>query len=283
MPYIVDGHNLIGQMASLRLNDPDDEAKLVLILDRFALRRRLRVVVYFDRGRPGQNQLGTPQVSVVFARSPEDADTKIAARLRRLVTPREWVLVSSDRALIAVAEQVGSRVIRATAFAETLAAMDAPPEPDASHAAIHAHVKVDALGEWLDVFGVEATDAAKPVDLQRKPKGAAPVPRKRKPTAQTPPPATTRRRIVGRLPEGVETPLESLEQVSDQPNATQPASRRRTKADPIPREADGRIRRSRGGPHPVSSEGERLHKPPPPVHPDEVAEWLEFFGADEDE
>ncbi|HEY1011594.1 MAG TPA: hypothetical protein VGE07_02745, partial [Herpetosiphonaceae bacterium] len=51
--------------------------------------------------------------------------------------------------------------------------------------------------------------------------------------------------------------------------------------EPLPREADGTPRRSRGGPKPISSQGEPLFKPPPPVHPDEIDEWLQFFGEDE--
>ncbi len=249
MPYLIDGHNLIGQMRSLKLSDPDDEAKLVMILGRFAMRRNRRVVVVFDRGVPGQNVLSTNHVSVQFARSPSDADTKIIKQLRRLVSPREWVLVSSDRALTSVADEVGTRVIRSHEFAAILAAMDAPPPFDAERAAAHAHVPGKQLGEWFDVFGVDEDVAQAPIDLQKKPKP---------------------------------NPLPSRRQKKTDPRFAVQSEPEPTNNNPVPREADGRVRRSRGGPHPISSEGEPLHKPPPPVHPDEIDEWLKFFGVDDD-
>src|SRR5687768_16181614 len=109
MPYLIDGHNLIGQMPTIRLDDPDDEAKLVMVLQRFAMRRQVSVSVVFDRGHYGRQTLGGSGVNVRFARSPSDADAMITSFLNHVSRPAEWVLVSSDREIVAVAQAVGAR------------------------------------------------------------------------------------------------------------------------------------------------------------------------------
>ncbi|NTW01622.1 MAG: hypothetical protein HGA19_09960, partial [Oscillochloris sp.] len=74
MPILIDGHNLIGQMRSISLSDPDDEAKLVLLLRRYANgKRKRKVVVIFDGGVYGHpDNLNGYGVEVRFAKSPSD-------------------------------------------------------------------------------------------------------------------------------------------------------------------------------------------------------------------
>src|SRR5205085_833338 len=137
--------NLIGQMATIRLTDPDDEAKLVARLQRFARRRQVSVSVVFDRGHYGAQTLGGGGVNVRFARSPSDADAMIKSQLSRLERPAEWVLVSSDREIVAVAKAAGARIIGAAEFAEILENLDAPEPGAVSHAEVHAHVRGDQV------------------------------------------------------------------------------------------------------------------------------------------
>ncbi|HEY1015433.1 MAG TPA: NYN domain-containing protein, partial [Herpetosiphonaceae bacterium] len=184
MPYLIDGHNLIGQLPTIRLDDPDDEAKLVRLLQRFAMTRKVKVAVVFDRGYFGRQSLGGHGVAVRFARSPSDADEIIKNQLRAFAAPREWVLVSSDREIAAVAREVGANVITARDFAETLGAMGAADPASAERAEAHAHVRGDKVGEWLDLFGVDAEEASKPIDLQRKPE-PPPAPQAARTAART--------------------------------------------------------------------------------------------------
>lgn len=260
MPYLIDGHNLIGQMRTIQLADPDDEAKLVMILQRFAMRRQVSVAVVFDRGQYTNRTLGGAGVSVRFARSSTDADTIIKTHLVRLARPADWVLVSSDRAITEVAAQVGTKIISSHEFADILENLDAPSPDAINYREVHAHVRPDQVDEWLQLFGIDPDTANKQVDLTRKPK---------KPTQSTKQPTQAKKKpkppVV--LPEP--------------PQRWQLPPQRKNTPDPVPREADGRPRKSRGGPDPHSSEGERLMKPPPPVHPDEIEEWLDFFGVDE--
>jgi predicted RNA-binding protein with PIN domain len=156
MKLMIDGHNLIGQTPGLRLDDPEDEAKLVMLLRSYAARRRGRaLVVVFDHGVYGHPQrLDGYGVVCHFARSPQDADTQIARRLRGLARPREWALVTSDRALARVAEERGVRVIDSLAFAAQLTA-PRKPRADAAEEKYDAHLSEAELDEWLRLFGEE--------------------------------------------------------------------------------------------------------------------------------
>ncbi|MBL8045607.1 MAG: hypothetical protein JNL09_03645, partial [Anaerolineales bacterium] len=50
MPFLIDGHNLIGKMPGLRLDDPDDERQLVQFLRAYLARVKKSGTVVFDRG-----------------------------------------------------------------------------------------------------------------------------------------------------------------------------------------------------------------------------------------
>src|SRR5262245_4949176 len=101
MNLLIDGHNLIGQLPGISMADPDDEAKLGLLLRKYAAGRRVRqVVVVVDRGVYGHpQQLDGYGVVCYFARSPQDADAQLIRRIGALSRPHEWALVSSDRAV----------------------------------------------------------------------------------------------------------------------------------------------------------------------------------------
>ena len=106
MPLLIDGHNLIAQIPGLSLTDEHDEADLVMLLRRYTTAKRGRqVVVVFDHGVYGHPQrLDGYGITCAFARSPQDADAQIVRRLRALKRPRDWTLVTSDRAVARVAE-----------------------------------------------------------------------------------------------------------------------------------------------------------------------------------
>lgn len=155
MHLLIDGHNLIGQIPSISLADPDDEAKLVLLLRGYAARKRGRkVIVVFDHGVYGHPQrLDGYGVTCHFARSPQDADTQLLKRIAALQRPRDWAIVTSDRALARAAADHNVRVIDARTFATTLAA-----SPSSKRAAPLSEKRDTPLtpaeiDEWLRLFG----------------------------------------------------------------------------------------------------------------------------------
>ena len=90
MPLLIDGHNLIGRLPDLDLDDPDDEAKLVARLRAYCIRARKHATVIFDRGLPGgrSRELSGGGVETVFASAGRTADSILRGRIHRTRDPR---------------------------------------------------------------------------------------------------------------------------------------------------------------------------------------------------
>ena len=122
MPYLIDGHNLIPHFGGLRLESPDDEQRLILLLQAFASTRRQKIEVYFDRaavGKAGHQSFG--QVTAHFVVREMTADAAISARLKQLgKSATGWTVVSSDREVQAAARRWGAQVLPSDEFARQL-------------------------------------------------------------------------------------------------------------------------------------------------------------------
>jgi uncharacterized protein len=156
MPYLIDGHNLIGQLPDLSLNDPNDEAQLVQKLNGFAARTGKRCVVIFDHGLPGgKSRMSTGSVEVVFASRPGEADDVMLRRIHEIRDAKGWIVVSSDNRVLDVARQKRMGTLRSADFAQLL--HDAPtriagkpPPPTANDKP--SYVSPDEVEEWLKKF-----------------------------------------------------------------------------------------------------------------------------------
>lgn len=148
MPLLIDGHNLIGKLPDLRLDDPDDEAKLVARLRTYAARTGKRVTVVFDRGLPGGRSwdLSRGGVEVIFAASGHSADGILRERVRRARDPRGLTVVTSDREVISAAQAQGARVVRSDEFAAQLEA------PSVDSAERDVRLSSEEVEEWLRLF-----------------------------------------------------------------------------------------------------------------------------------
>jgi hypothetical protein len=163
MRYLIDGHNLIGQMPGINLSDADDEAQLVLLLRRYANARRGRtVLVVFDRGVYGHLQrLDGYGVTCRFARSLQDADAQLVRQIQSVSRPREWTVVTSDRSIARVAQDCDIRVISAQSFADQLRALDQPRPGQVTapgEKPRDTHLSAAEIDEWLRLFGAEPED-----------------------------------------------------------------------------------------------------------------------------
>ncbi len=157
MPILIDGHNLIGQMHSISLADPDDEAKLVMLLRRYATKKRgRRVVVIFDGGVYGHpDSLNGYGVEARFAKSPSDADSELIRRIRAIRRSDEWHVVSSDKAVAGAARAQGVPVVSSQEFARRLEALDAPkPSVSMREKRNDRPLSKAEIAEWLRLFGV---------------------------------------------------------------------------------------------------------------------------------
>jgi predicted RNA-binding protein with PIN domain len=122
MTILVDGHNLIGQMAGLHLDDPDDEERLMIRLRAYRARTGKPIVVYFDAGMAYQSPAGRSNGGVIirWAGTGRHADDLIARDVGRHPNPRELTVVTSDRALQTRVRLGGARIMDAAAFAVEL-------------------------------------------------------------------------------------------------------------------------------------------------------------------
>ncbi len=122
MPFIIDGHNLIAALPDLDLSDPDDERKLVEMLQGFCSRTNRRATVYFDRGVPGgEPTIKSGRVDVRFVRLPRTADDAIRDHLLKLDKEApNWTIVSSDREVIDAARRADASVLHSDAFGQMI-------------------------------------------------------------------------------------------------------------------------------------------------------------------
>jgi predicted RNA-binding protein with PIN domain len=172
MHYLIDGHNLIAHMADIDLDDPNDEALLVLRLRSWlAGGRKRRATVIFDGGLPGGRSRfhSTNQLNVIFASEGKTADALLIRRIRQVKNPAEFALISSDQEVIAAARARKMSHHSAEKFAGRLGEVGQPPggEPATTGAdeAEEPDVSQEEVAEWLALF-----------DAAPKPRRPAPKP-----------------------------------------------------------------------------------------------------------
>lgn len=154
MPYLIDGHNLIGKMPDISLDDPNDEAMLVQRLIAFNARTRKKCVVVFDHGVPGGlSRMSTKQVQVVFAAAKSSADFVMIERIGRAADKTQWTVVSSDHDVLSAARRNRMAVLSAADFAALLDKPQAaaPAEVDPGEAA-DVQMTADDVDGWLTFF-----------------------------------------------------------------------------------------------------------------------------------
>ena len=149
VPILIDGHNLIGRLPGISLQDPDDEEKLIRLLISYRARTGKAITVVFDPGVA----FALPQsrrfhgVEVVFAPHGGSADGIIARRVQRSRDPRAWLVVTSDQELAERVARRGARVRRAGDFAAELG-----PPGDLSPDWKDAQPSPEEVESWLAQF-----------------------------------------------------------------------------------------------------------------------------------
>jgi predicted RNA-binding protein with PIN domain len=122
MPYLIDGHNLIGRMRGISLEGPDDEAQLVARLRAYCSRVATSATVYFDGAViAATREPARAGVTARFVAPPQTADAAIRRHLERLGREApNWTVVSSDAAVADSARRRRARVETSEAFARRL-------------------------------------------------------------------------------------------------------------------------------------------------------------------
>ena len=128
MPILIDGHNLIGRLPTLSLEDPHDEEKLVRLLSSY---------------RAGTRK----SITVVFAPHNNSADAVIARRVGASRNPGGWLVVTSDHELAEKVARQGARVQSAESFALQLS-----QSPEAGSDWKDSPLSPDEVESWLGLF-----------------------------------------------------------------------------------------------------------------------------------
>jgi predicted RNA-binding protein with PIN domain len=150
MPYLIDGHNLIGQLPDISLTDPNDEAKLVTKLRSFAARTGKKCHVVFDHGTPGgKSKLSNNSVGVVFAAKPGEADDIMIRRIREARDVKKWTVISSDQRVLSTARRKGMKTMRSIDFADYIRKRLALPAKEENP---NVYVSPAEVDEWLEIF-----------------------------------------------------------------------------------------------------------------------------------
>ena len=157
MQWLIDGHNLIGQLPDLRLDDPNDEEKLLERLRSFRAITGNALVVVFDSGS-GYHPAKTQKrggITVQFAPGGQTADQVIVRRLRKIKNPREVTVVTSDRAVQREARYALVKVMSAQQFIQQkllspASATDISDVDEGSQA--NVRLSADEVEAWLTLF-----------------------------------------------------------------------------------------------------------------------------------
>jgi len=150
MPFIIDGHNLIGALPDIHLHDPDDEEQLLLRLQSYCAHRGKTITVYFDQAPGVQDTIRRGPLTAHFVSRNRTADDAIRAHLRRLKRrAANWTVVSSDREVLDFARRAGARTQTSQDFAAQLST-PAADSPDDDKQDIQ--LTTDELLAWETMF-----------------------------------------------------------------------------------------------------------------------------------
>jgi len=158
MSYLVDGHNMLGQIPGLTLESPADRQRLVRTLDGFARARRCRITVVFDGDPPARwkEEMQFGRVRVLHSGRGRSADDSILAAIRRSRAPGDIMLVTSDRALYERGRHLGAKALLGHKFRERIASAAGNAERSAEKP---DQVDRDEVDYFLRLFGESEASA----------------------------------------------------------------------------------------------------------------------------
>ncbi len=160
MAYLIDGHNLIPKIPGLSLRDPEDETKLLRLLQEYARRTRTRLEVFFDQAPDlEQRTRRYGAVTVHFVTRRSTADEAIIRRIEALGrAARQYTVVTSDRRIQVNVRAAGARVLTSEAFARRLQAPAAGGQSGSGSEKPAPPGTEEELQEWLRLFGEDRAE-----------------------------------------------------------------------------------------------------------------------------
>ena len=167
MPYLVDGNNVIGSFGSINPDLHRARKRLICELATFVKATRQKVRVVFDGAQDQDFPEGVRirSVHVSYAKSGSDADQRIKDIVRRSTSPRDIVVVSSDRDLTAFVSSKGAKIISSYDFRLELKNAE---EKLSLTEKTNLSQKID-VEEWMEFFLVKKKRDQSDPSLPKKP------------------------------------------------------------------------------------------------------------------
>ena len=176
MPLLIDGHNLIGKLPDIHLDDPNDEDKLIARLKAYVARTGKRVTVVFDPPKQSEwfawsdDRFEQRNLTIIFATMGRKADDVIREHIAREKDKAGLIVVTSDAAVANFARQCGvslANVRKSEEFAREMREATSAPAP--AEKPVISKAEVDA---WLRVFKEPEPEPKPPPEPKLDPKEA---------------------------------------------------------------------------------------------------------------
>src|SRR5690242_6830300 len=120
--YLLDGYNILHQISALTQKDLDEQRRILIVLIELQHPQgslRNKVTLVFD-GRPGLGGVPPSSLVKVIFTWENSADEKINDILQQAQTPRNFVVVTDDRAVQYAAKSFGATVCPVSEFISRL-------------------------------------------------------------------------------------------------------------------------------------------------------------------
>ncbi len=152
--FLIDGHNLIGEMMNISLSDPHDEEKLIKVLEEYHRETGIPIIVVFDPGKTPSptRKIKGRGIKVLFAPSGSQADTLIKNLIRRSTYPKGLTVVSSDREIRRAARARRAKHMTTQRFARLLSASRKPKRSEPKIEEKEKGLSPLKVKEWIEIF-----------------------------------------------------------------------------------------------------------------------------------
>lgn len=150
--FVIDGHNLIPKVPGIRLQDVEDENRLIEMINEFCRLSRSQVELFFDGAPlPGQPAKKTGLVHPHFVRKGLSADDAISEYVRMHQNPGNLlIVVSSDHRVTAAAKRAGCEVLTSETFAAEMRRVFSSPR--ATQELREKPLSDSEVAGWLEEF-----------------------------------------------------------------------------------------------------------------------------------
>lgn len=152
MILVIDGHNLIPKIPGLRLNDPDDEPKLIEFVQQYCRLKRTSAELFFDGALPGfSSKSKAGLVHVHYIRKGNAADESIIDFLgQKGKLAHNYTVVSSDHHVQNQSRSLGAVVLASEQFARDL--VNALSQSEKSSSGDERPISSAEVDAWLAFF-----------------------------------------------------------------------------------------------------------------------------------